>query len=213
MPIEHVTIRTPDGDCPMDVLVPPGHGPWPAVILYMDAGGIRPAMRDMARDLSEAGYVVALPDLFYRYGPYGPFVPREVFAGDFRAILGPLMPTTDPRRRRRIRTRSWPISIARRRRGPGRRRVGFCMGGGMALAAAGGSGSRRGGGEFPAGQPRDRRADEPHRAVPTLKAEVYIAAAENDGSYPPAMAERLERALTGAGVRYTARTYRPPMAG
>ncbi|WP_274534704.1 dienelactone hydrolase family protein [Methylobacterium sp. Leaf94] len=68
MPNERVTIRTPDGDCPMDVLVPPGHGPWPAVILYMDAGGIRPAMRDMARHLSEAGYVVALPDLFYRYG-------------------------------------------------------------------------------------------------------------------------------------------------
>jgi hypothetical protein len=40
------------------------------------------------------GYVVLLPDLFYRYGPYGPFVPKEVFAGDVRAILGPLMATT-----------------------------------------------------------------------------------------------------------------------
>ena len=40
-----------------------------------------------------------------------------------------------------------------------------------------------------------------------LKAEVCMGAVENDGSYPPAMAERLERALTEAGVRSTTRTY------
>ncbi len=39
--------------------------------------------------LADDGYVVLLPDLFYRYGPYGPFVPKGVFAGDVRAILGP----------------------------------------------------------------------------------------------------------------------------
>ncbi len=209
MPNAHVTIRTPDGDCPMDVLVPPGHGPWPAVILYMDAGGIRPAMRDMARDLSEAGYVVALPDLFYRYGPYGPFVPREVFAGDFRAILGPLMATTDPRKAAAdtdailayLDTRA---DVA----GPAIGGVGFCMGGGMALAAAGRNPDRFAAvASFHGGNLATDAPTSPHRAVPTLKAQVYIAAAENDGSYPPAMAERLERALTGAGVRYTARTY------
>lgn len=47
----------------------------------------------------------------------------------------------------------------------------------------------------------------PHRLAPALRAEVYIAAAENDGSYPPAMAERLETALSRAGVRYAAETY------
>jgi carboxymethylenebutenolidase len=39
--------------------------------------------------LADDGYVVLLPDLFYRYGPYGPLVPKGVFAGDVRAILGP----------------------------------------------------------------------------------------------------------------------------
>ena len=47
----------------------------------------------------------------------------------------------------------------------------------------------------------------PHLFAPKLKAVLYIAAAENGGSYPPAMAERLERSLTRAGVRYTAQTY------
>ena len=48
----------------------------------------------MTQRLADAGYVVLLPDLFYRYGSYGPFVPEEVFKGDVRAILGPLKATT-----------------------------------------------------------------------------------------------------------------------
>jgi carboxymethylenebutenolidase len=209
MPNERVTIRTPDGDCPMDVLVPPGHGPWPAVILYMDAGGIRPAMRDMARHLSEAGYVVALPDLFYCYGPYGPFVPREVFAGDFRATLGPLMATTDPQKAAGdtdailayLDTRA---DVAGATVGA----VGFCMGGGMALAAAGRNPDRFAAvASFHGGNLATDAPTSPHRFVAKLWAEVTIAAAENDGSYPPAMAERLEVALTQAGVRYNSRIY------
>jgi carboxymethylenebutenolidase len=43
--------------------------------------------------------------------------------------------------------------------------------------------------------------------APGLEAEVYIAAAENDGSYPPQMAERFENALAQAGVRYRTETY------
>ncbi|MCJ2006753.1 dienelactone hydrolase family protein [Methylobacterium sp. J-092] len=47
----------------------------------------------------------------------------------------------------------------------------------------------------------------PHLLAPRIKAEVYVAAATDDGSYPPAMAERLEASLTQAGVRYETRTY------
>jgi len=43
--------------------------------------------------------------------------------------------------------------------------------------------------------------------APDLKAEVYVAAAENDRSYPPDMAERLEKTLTQFGVRYSTETY------
>ena len=68
------------GDCPVHVLTPgEGDGPWPAAITYVDAGSVRPAMLDMAQRLADAG---RLPDLFYRYGPYGPLVPAEVFKGE-----------------------------------------------------------------------------------------------------------------------------------
>ena len=209
MQIETVTIRTRDGDCPSQVVPPAGEGPWPAVILYMDAGGIRPAMLAMAQQLAGAGYVVLLPDLFYRYGPYGPFVPKAVFAGDFRAILGPLMATTNPLKAAAD-TEALLAYLDTRNDVAGRAvgAVGFCMGGGMALAAAGTYPERFAAvASFHGGNLATDAPTSPHLLAPRLKAEVYIGAAENDGSYPPAMAERLEAALTQAGVRYRAETY------
>ena len=60
MNTEQITIRTKDGECLAYVLTPSGEGSWPAVIFYMDAGGIRPAAIDMAKRLAGAGYVVLL---------------------------------------------------------------------------------------------------------------------------------------------------------
>ena len=209
MPNEHVTIRTHDGDCPSHVMTPTSGGPWPAVIFYMDAGGIRPAMLDMALRLAEAGYVVLLPDLFYRYGPYEAFVPKDVFAGDFRAILGPLMATTGNDKAAED-TEAFLAFLDTRNEVAGDRvgAVGFCMGGGMALAAAGTHPDRFAvAASFHGGNLATDAPTSPHLFAPNLKAEVYIAAAENDGSYPTAMAERFERSLTEAGVRFTTRTY------
>jgi carboxymethylenebutenolidase len=175
----------------------------------MDAGGIRPAMINMAQQLADAGYLVLLPDLFYRYGPYGPFVPKEVFAGDFRTVLGPLMATTDNLKAANdtgaflayLDTRSDVVA-----RGIGA--VGFCMGGGIAIAAAGTYPDRFAAAvSFHGGNLATDRPTSPHLFASKLKAEVYIGAADNDGSYPPAMAKRLKEALTAAGVRFTSHTY------
>jgi carboxymethylenebutenolidase len=174
MPNEQVTIRTRDGDCPSHVMIPAGAGPWPGVILYMVASGIRPAMVDMARRLSDAGYVVLLPDLFYRYGSYGPFVPKEVFAGDFRVILGPLMATTGNDKAAEdtegllayLDTRD---DVAGRTLGA----VGFCMGGGMALAAAGSYPDRFAvAASYHGGNLATDAPTSPHLFAPRLKAEV-----------------------------------------
>lgn len=60
MPSEQVTIRTRDGDCVTHVMRPAAGDRWPAVIFYMDAGGIRPALLAMAQQLADAGYIVLL---------------------------------------------------------------------------------------------------------------------------------------------------------
>jgi carboxymethylenebutenolidase len=60
-------ITTPDGA--MDCFVCHPEGPaLPAVIFYMDIPGIREELRDMSRYIAEQGYLVILPDLYYREG-------------------------------------------------------------------------------------------------------------------------------------------------
>ncbi|UAJ09446.1 dienelactone hydrolase family protein [Glacieibacterium megasporae] len=210
MPHKHVAITTRDGICPCYAVTPDGSGPWPAIIFYTDAGGMRPAMLDMAQCLADAGYVVLLPDLFYRYGSYGPLVPAEVFAGDFRAIIGPLMATTGNDRAAED-SEAFFAYLGSRDDVAGSKcgAVGFCMGGGMALAAAGTYPDRFAAvASFHGGNLATDAPASPHRLAPRLEAEVYIGAAENDGSYPPDMAERFEQALDQAGVRYDTATYR-----
>src|SRR5258705_12456143 len=70
---QDVTIPTPDGDARAFVFTPDaGQGPWPATIMFMDAPAIRPALFEMGERLTEAGYYVLLPDMFWRAGPYPP---------------------------------------------------------------------------------------------------------------------------------------------
>ncbi len=212
---ELVSIGTKDGQCPATVLTPEGQGPWPAVIFYMDAFGIRPAMLDMAAHLAGAGYVVLLPDMFYRFGAYGPLVPKEVLAGDFRAIVGPMMGTTDNLKAAED-TGAFLDYLDSRSdvTGSGVGTVGFCMGGGMALAAAGTYPERiAAAASFHGGNLATDDPASPHLLAPKMKAELYVAGADKDHSYPPDMAARLEAALTDAGVRHVCELYEGKLHG
>lgn len=206
---EQTTIKTRDGVCPVHVFSAGADQSGPAIIFYMDAGGIRPAVLGMAERLSKSGYVVLLPDIFYRYGSYGPLDPKEVFKGDVRAILGPLMATTSNTKAGED-TEAFLAYLDTRPDVHGNKvgAVGFCMGGGMAVAAAGTWPDRFAAvASFHGGNLATDTPDSPHTYAPGLKAELYIAAAENDGSYPLAMSERFKQALDKEKVRYRAETY------
>ncbi len=210
MTTEKITLRARDGECTVHVATPStGTGPWPAAIIYMDAVGIRPTLVEMGQRLADAGYVVLVPDLFYRSGPYGPLVPKEVFKSGFREVVGPLMAATGNDKAAQD-TAAFLAYLDTRTDVAGRKvgAVGFCMGGGMAIAAAGSYPDRFAAvASFHGGNLATDAPTSPHLLVPRVEAEVYIGAADNDGSYPPAMAERMEKALSDAGVRFTAETY------
>ncbi len=206
---EKINLATHDGECPAYVFTDGSGESAPAILFFMDAGGIRPALLGMAQRLADAGYVVLLPDLFYRYGAYGPFDPKEVFKGDFRLILGPLMATTgNAKAAEDVDAFLAYLDTRPDVRGDKVGAVGLCMGGGMAIAAAGTRPDRVAAvASFHGGNLATDKEDSPHLHAPKLAAELYIAAAENDGSYPPAMAERLEHALKEAEVSYRAENY------
>ena len=78
---DRVNLQTPDGVLDCYVFEPAGVGPWPAVVLYMDAFGVRGDLDVMAERLASAGYVVAVPNLYHRSGAFAAFDPALVAAG------------------------------------------------------------------------------------------------------------------------------------
>src|SRR5580765_5188872 len=59
-----VEIKTPDGTCDA-AFFHPKSGSYPGVLIWPDAFGLRPAMRDIARRLAADGYSVLVPNPFY----------------------------------------------------------------------------------------------------------------------------------------------------
>jgi carboxymethylenebutenolidase len=205
-----VSIPTPDGTMDAGLHTPEGAGPWPAVIMYPDAGGVRPTFDDMAQRLADLGYAVLVPNFYYRLGEVAPFDMKTVFS--------------DPDERKRLMTLVGSVSkedstrdtqamleflaeqpdVADTKVGT----TGYCMGGGFALNAAGRFPDRVGAAaSFHGGQIASTAPDSPHLLAGSMDAAVYVAGAENDGSFDDEQFQRLSAALTEAGVDHTLVTY------
>ena len=139
MPQRDVMISTPDGTCDATLHTPDGSGPWPAVIMYPDAGGVRGTFHQMAQRLADLGYAVLLPNIYYRSGGYEPFDLATVFTvPEERARLMSLAGSVT----KEVSTRDTDAmlqfladqpEVADTKVGT----TGYCLGGGLALNAAG----------------------------------------------------------------------------
>lgn len=205
-----VTVTTPDGSCPSVLVTPGGEGSWPAVILFMDAGGVRPAMVTMAEHLAALGYVVLLPEMYYRHGPYEPFDLATALSDDaersrlFQMVGGltKAMAASD--------TGAFLQFLVGRPEVAGAKvgTTGYCMGGGLSLTAAAHHPDQIvAAASFHGGNLASDAPDSPHLVVGRITGRVVVAGAQNDQSFPPEQAELLERALTEAGVDHTLETY------
>ena len=72
-----VVVTTKYGRQPSFAVCPDEPGQFPAIILYMDAPGIREELRDQARRIAKHGYFCLLPDLYYRLGTLRFDIPRR----------------------------------------------------------------------------------------------------------------------------------------
>jgi carboxymethylenebutenolidase len=207
---QRVDVRTEDGVIDSYTFQPDGTGPWPPVIIYMDAFGIRTQLGEMAQRLASNGYFVVLPNLYYRTGSFAPFdrqavlvegPERDRFKGLIQSInsamvmrdtaaLLDMLDSHDSARDGRIGV------------------VGYCMGGGYALTAAGTFPDRiAAAASFHGGSLATEKADSPHTFADRIRARVYVGAAEIDPSFPKEQQERLDRAFADAGIDYTLDTY------
>ncbi|BCO36833.1 dienelactone hydrolase [Mycobacterium heckeshornense] len=204
------TITTADGTCTVQLFTPDGDGPWPGVVMYPDAGGVRDTFRDMAAKLAGFGYAVLLPDVYYRHGNWEPLDMRTAFS--------------DPAERRRLMSMVGSVTPDMMARDAaaffdyltGRPEVkgdrfgttGYCMGGRTSLVVAGRQPERvAAAASFHGGGLATESPDSPHLLADRIQAAVYVAGAQNDGSFTPEQAEQLDKALTAAGVEHTIETY------
>ena len=205
----NVSVPTPDGTCPASLHLPEGEGPWPAVVLFTDAGGARETFREMADHVATLGYVGFLPDPYYRT-PYEPFDMATVFADEgertrlFSLIgsVSPAMAVSDIGAYLDF-LDGHPL-VSDGKVGT----TGYCMGGSFSFRAAGHFPERvAAAASFHGGRLVTDSPDSPHLLAGSITARVYVAGAENDASYTPEQSETLRTALAAAGVEHTVEFY------
>ncbi|MFB7598124.1 dienelactone hydrolase family protein [Streptomyces sp. NPDC056160] len=208
-----VEIPTEDGTADA-YLTHPGDGlPHPAVLFYPDAFGPRPHVEGMADRIAAAGHTVLVPNVFYRHGR-APVVelPEFIDLSQRPEIFGrfiPLMQSLTPELTRRdagayLRlladhplAADGPVAV-----------TGYCMGARLALLTAGAYPDRVAAvAGFHGGGLATDTSDSPHLAAADITAELYFGHADNDPSMPPEQMERLENALTEAGLRHRCEVY------
>lgn len=188
--------RTPDGPMPTFVTEPEEGGPYPAVILYMDALGLREELRDMARRFGTVGYRVILPGLFYRDGNPS-FDPARL------ALDGPdpeMMRLNRELTHARCLADTEALLAALAPAGPVAT-VGYCMGARHALAAAGAFPERVAAmASLHGGHQVTDRPDSAHLALRRARAECYFGFADGDPLTPPEHQATLAESCRRYGV-------------
>ncbi|MCL7428111.1 dienelactone hydrolase family protein [Streptomyces sp. YS415] len=208
-----VDIATEDGTADA-YLAHPGDGArHPAVLLYMDAFGLRPRLRAMADRLAGAGYTVLVPNVLYRHGR-APVVELPEFIDpsarpEIFERLGPVMQALTPERAMRDAGAylRWLAESPSAADGPVAL-TGYCMGARLALLTAGTYPERiAAAAGFHGARLATDTPDSPHLLAEHITAELYFGHADQDPALPEEQQERLENALSAAGVRHRCEVY------
>jgi carboxymethylenebutenolidase len=197
-----VEIKTPDGTADAALYYPEGKGSWPAVVVWPDVVSLRPAFREMGRRLAAEGYVVLVPNLYYR-AKKAPVVESGFnFANpDDRAKITPLRATVTPEGTDRDAVAyiafldSLPQTNKKKKVGT----QGYCMGGPLAFRTAGISPGRVAAvASFHGGGLVTDAPTSPHLTLPQSKSEYLICVADNDDKQDPTAKDKLKAALDAA---------------
>ena len=200
-----VDIKTPDGICNA-AFFHPAAGSYPGVLIWPDAFGLRPSMRDMARRLAAEGYSVLVPNPFYRVAK-APFSDASDFSfqnpADM-AKLTPLMASVNaPGNPEKDATAYVAFLDAQNQVNKSKRigTQGYCMGGPLVMRTAAALPNRIGAGaSFHGGGLVSDKPDSPHLLAPKIKARMYFGIASNDDSRQPDAKDKLKEAFAAAKV-------------
>ncbi|HTU07921.1 MAG TPA: dienelactone hydrolase family protein [Trebonia sp.] len=211
MPRIDVEIPTRDGVSNGSLHVPDGAGPWPGVVVFPDAFGLRDTFREMGDHLAGFGYVVLIPDVFYRAGDWAPFAPDTAFsdAKERGRLFGLIRSLTNERVIADADAYAGFLLARPEVRGTAIGTTGYCMGGRLSLVAAGGIGDKVAAAAsfHAAGVAIPDDPNSPHLAADKIRAAIYVAGSIEDNGFTAAHAELLDKALTSADVPHSIEFY------
>jgi carboxymethylenebutenolidase len=187
-----------------------GNGPWPGVIFLTDIMGIRDANLGMAKRIAEHGYVVLVPNIFYRVTRL-PVVDFELKMGDERTMkrMGELRAGLSSAQMGPDGAAYADFLLAQQSVKGSRVAVaGYCFTGTMAIRTAAAAPDKiAAAASFHGGGLYTDRPDSPHLLLPKIKARLYFGHAIEDRGMTPEAIEKLETLLKSWPGRSESETY------
>jgi carboxymethylenebutenolidase len=206
-----VNVPMASGVADSALFYPKGRGNWPAVLVWTDILGLRPVFREMGRRLAAEGYVVLVPNPFYRNAkapvvdgsfdfskpedrakvmPMAAALTADANISDAQSYVAFLdaQPPTDRKKKMGVQ--------------------GYCMGGPLTFRTAATAPERIGAAAtFHGGGLVTDKPDSPHLLIPKMKAEVVCAVADNDDKRDPAAKDKLKEAFAAAHLKAKVEVY------
>lgn len=198
-----VEIKTPDGTCNA-AFIHPKSGSHPGVIIWPDAFGLRPSMRDMAKRLAADGYSVLVPNPYYRIGKDQYTDASHVnFATDLPK-LRPLMASIGADGAAEKDALAYVEFLDAQKPVNKKKKIGaqgYCMGGALVVRTCAAVPARMGAGaSFHGGGLVTKNPNSPHLLAPKIKARMYFGIAASDDKTQPDAKDKLKEAFEAAHV-------------
>jgi carboxymethylenebutenolidase len=219
-----VEIKTPDGTCDAAFIYPKSNsksnptslaktGPYPGVLIWPDAFGLRPSMRVIGRNIASEGYSVLVPNPFYRVSK-APFTDASKFNfqnPDDMAKLRPLMASVNAPGNAEKDAAAYVAFLDAQKEVNKAKKIGtqgYCMGGALVVRTAATAPDRIGAGaSFHGGGLVTDKPDSPHLLAPKIKARMYFGIAANDDAKQPDAKDKLREAFAAARVQAEIEVY------
>lgn len=206
-----VSVKMASGESDAALFYPTGKGTWPAVLVWTDILGLRPVFREMGRRLADEGYVVLVPNPFYRSAkapvvggsfdfskpedrakvmPMAALLTADAGISDAKDYITFLdaQPQTDKHKKMGVQ--------------------GYCMGGPLTFRTAATRADRIGAAAtFHGGGLVTDKPDSPHLLIPKMKAEVLCCVAANDDKTDPTAKDKLKEAFAAAHLKATVEVF------
>src|SRR6516164_409905 len=202
----NVQVTTPDGVCDA-AFIHPSSGSHPGVLIWADAFGLRPSMRDIGKRIAAEGYSVLVPNPFYRVAK-APVI-QDTASFSFQnpadmAKLQPLMASINAAgaaEKDAVAFVAFLDAQAAVNKAKKLGTQGYCMGGPLVVRTAAAVPDRIGAGaSFHGGGLVNDTPRSPHLLAPKIKARMYFGIAANDDTRQPDAKDKLKAAFAAAHV-------------